>query len=180
MRTGLNSSLPSLRSIRGSPEKRRALLLSAALPESIRTSLPLLPLRVQSCSITAQLYNAERGNVGCVSALLELQPVCGYSHPEGWYVSLWHFEWRFDFGRGRRWNLQSAVPAQTLILLRFPLHPAICKYSFTHAHVHACYWPWTCEIILLCWHFAGDVCSCCMSCTAERGLCFMMSNGASY
>lgn len=30
-----------------------------------------------------QLYNGERENVGCVSAVLELQRVCGYSHPEG-------------------------------------------------------------------------------------------------
>lgn len=105
---------------------RGALSTPSFCSESSCTSLPL-----------SQLYNGERRTVGCVSAVLELQRVCGHSHPEGWYVPLWHFEWRFHSGRGRRWNFQSAVPAQTLILLQLPLLPALCKYKFITSHLHA-------------------------------------------
>lgn len=141
MRAGLSSSLPpslpaEYQRLGGEEESSPSFCCSPSV------HLYLSPAAAPSHSAELlkhpQLYNGERGTVGRVSALLELQCVCGYSHPEGWYVSLWLSEWRFYFGRGRRWNVQSPVPAQTLILLRLPLLPAICKYSFINTHLHAC------------------------------------------
>lgn len=76
MRAALSSSLPpSLQSIRGSVEKRRGLLLSAALPQSICTSLLLLPLTVQSCSISPG-STMERGAMLAVCVLCWSCGVC--------------------------------------------------------------------------------------------------------
>lgn len=77
MRAGLSSSLPpSLQSIRGSVEKRRVLLLSAAPSQSICTSLLLLlPLIVQSCSSTPS-STMERGELLAVCLLCWSCSVC--------------------------------------------------------------------------------------------------------
>lgn len=125
---GLTTSCPpprSLQSIWGSVQQR-----SSEYSFFLLSLSPAAPL-----SFCPSSYNGERRTVGCVSAVLELQRVCGHSHPEGWYVPLWHSEWRFHSGRGRRWNLQSALPAQTHILLQVPLHPALCKYTFITSHL---------------------------------------------
>ncbi|XP_070814042.1 LOW QUALITY PROTEIN: nidogen-2 [Chaetodon trifascialis] len=67
---------PSLRSVGGSVRKRRALLLSAAPSQSIRTSLLLLPLIVQSCSFTPLSSTMERGEMLAVCLLCWSCSVC--------------------------------------------------------------------------------------------------------
>lgn len=143
-------------------EKRRALLLFFP-SRSIRNLSP-------RCSSQPRLYHGERATAGRVCALLELQRACGYSHPEGWHVPLRLSERRYDPGRGRRWDLQSAVPAQTRVLLRLPLLPALREYRSIQAPVHVYYWLLESGIVVSGWHGAGDVCSCWMSST---GLCLM-------
>ena len=100
---------------------RRGGEISLFLLVSLSPSEPL--------TVSARLYNGERGNAGGVCAVLERHGVCGDGHPEDWHVPVRLSERRPDPGRGRRWNLQSAVPAQTRVLLRLPVLTSICKFT---------------------------------------------------